>query len=69
MTIPLIDSACPLTHMVSNFCEIRVPECEVEYFEEHPAELGLIVLAQFNKCAVAVVGVIYDEEEMDDGQD
>ena len=68
MTTPLIDSDKPLTHIVSNFCEIRVPECEVDYFEDNPAELGLIVLAQFSKCAVAVIGVIYDEEEVDDGE-
>jgi len=67
MTIPLIDCSRPLTHMVPGFCEIRVPECEVDYFEENPAELGLIVLAQFNRCAVAVIGVIYDDE--DDGED
>lgn len=67
MTIPLIDSTKPLTHMVSTFCEVRVPEDEVDYFEENPADLGRIVLALWSKCAVVVAGVIYEEED-DDGQ-
>lgn len=68
MTTPLIDSAKPLTHMVSNFCEIRVPESEVDHFEEHPDELGLLVLAQWSRCAVVVAGIIY-EDDPDDGEE
>jgi hypothetical protein len=59
----LIDSPKPITHQVSHYCEIRIPEYEIDFFEDNPAELGEIVLAQFKRCAVAVVGVIYDDEE------
>ncbi len=60
---PLIDSDKPLTHMVGSFCEVRVPECEVDYFEEHPEDLGRLVLAQFNRCAVTVIGIVYEDYE------
>lgn len=63
---PLIDSPKPLTHMVSHFCEIRVPEYEVDYFDENPADLGRLVLSQWSRCAVVVAGIIYEDD--DDGQ-
>ncbi len=63
--VPLIASDKPLTHMVGSFCEIRVPECEVDYFEENPADLGRLVLQLWSKCAVVVAGSIYEED--DDG--
>jgi len=67
--IPLIESDRPMTHMVSGFCEIRVPECEVEYFEENPADLGMLVLEQWSRCAVVVAGIIFDNVEEDDEED
>ncbi len=75
--VPLIDSSKPLTHMVGSFCEIRVPEDEVDYFEENPADLGrlvlqlwsrcaVLVLQLWSRCAVVVAGIIYEED--DDGE-
>ena len=64
--VPLIDSDKPLTFMVGQFCEIRVPEDEVDYFEENPADLGRLVLQLWSRCAVVVAGIIYEED--DDGE-
>ena len=66
--IPLLNDPAPLTHMVTTLCEVRIPEDEIDHFEDHPADLGRLVLSLFSKCAVVVCGVIYEEtdEEGDD---
>jgi hypothetical protein len=64
--MPLIETSKPLTHLVNSFCEIRVPEDEVDYFEENPADLGRLVLQLWSRCAVVVAGIIYEED--DDGE-
>ncbi len=61
--IPLLDDLRPMTHLVDSFCEVRIPEDEIDHFEDHPADLGRLVLSLFSKCAVVVCGVIYEDTD------
>ena len=64
--IPLIDDPCPCTHMVSHFCEIRIPEHECDFFDENPEVYWLLVKSQLTRCSVVVTAVIYDELDGED---
>ena len=60
--VKLLNDTTPMTHRVTEFCEIRIPEDEVDHFEEHPEELGQMVLDSLGRHSVVVIGVIYEED-------
>ena len=66
--IPLLDDPAPITHAVTSYCEIRIPESEVDFFEENLAALGALVMVQFSRCAVVVLGVVYEETDEEDDE-
>ena len=69
MTIRLMRSSKPLTHMLEGYGQGKLTQDDIDNYEDHPEELGLLVLRGFDEFPIIVLGVIYDEEDDDDEED
>ena len=66
--IPLLNDPAPITHAVDGYCEIRIPEDECDWFDDHPESFWWLVRSQFSRCAVVVTAVIYEEIDEEDDE-